>query len=109
MKVREVTTKDEFEAELSSAGDSLVLVDYSTTWCGPCKLMDPKLEAWSDDYPGVVFLKVVGDRTAETNVMMKQAGIRSVPSFHFYKRGERVLSVSGAKSEEIIEGLESHQ
>jgi thioredoxin 1 len=108
MAVREVDSQEEMERILSEAGNKLIVVDYGTTWCGPCKLMEPKMESWSEEYTDVVFLKVVGDKSKETSMMMKAAGIRSVPSFHFYKNGDRVLTINGAKAEEILRGIEAH-
>lgn len=35
-----------------------VVVDYSTSWCGPCKIIEPKFIAMSETYEDVVFLKV---------------------------------------------------
>ncbi len=37
MRVVEIDSEDAFDKTISSAGSSLVVVDYSTTWCGPCK------------------------------------------------------------------------
>ncbi|KAK4531422.1 hypothetical protein CCYA_CCYA08G2279 [Cyanidiococcus yangmingshanensis] len=108
MAVREIDTQEEMERALTEAGDALVVVDYGTTWCGPCKLMEPKLQSWSEEYTKVVFLKVIGDKSKETSMMMKAAGIRSVPSFHFYKNGERIHTINGAKSDEILSSIETH-
>ena len=47
-----------FDSTIKSAGDSLVVVDYSTTWCGPCKVIAPKFDEFSEKYPDAVFLKV---------------------------------------------------
>ena len=37
MRVVEIDSATAFDNTISSAGDALVIVDYSTTWCGPCK------------------------------------------------------------------------
>lgn len=42
----------------SDSTDKLVVVDYSTTWCGPCKLVLPKFEALSEEYDNAIFVKV---------------------------------------------------
>ena len=47
-----------FDQTIKSAGSSLVIVDYSTTWCGPCKVIAPKFDELSEKYPDAVFLKV---------------------------------------------------
>jgi len=37
MRVVDIDSEAAFDKTVSSAGTSLVVVDYSTTWCGPCK------------------------------------------------------------------------
>lgn len=51
--------KADFDAKLESAGDLLVVVDFHATWCGPCKMIAPKLEEFSAKYTDkVVIVKV---------------------------------------------------
>ena len=47
-----------FDNTIKTAGSSLVVIDYSTTWCGPCKVIAPKFEEFSEKYTDAVFLKV---------------------------------------------------
>lgn len=121
-----VTTLDE---AVSSAGDALVVIDYSTTWwvsdissskeiihlchmpnrCGPCKLVMPKYVELSDKYEKVIFLKCIGDSSKEAGALMKREGVRSVPTFHFWKGGSKIEVVSGARIEDVEAAILSNQ
>ena len=56
MAVDSIDNASDFDAAVASA-DSLVIVDYSTTWCGPCKVIAPKFDELSDQYSSAKFLK----------------------------------------------------
>ena len=101
MAVSEVSSTGGLDGIIQSAGDKLVVVDYSTTWCGPCKLVLPKYLELSDKYPQVTFLKCIGDASTEASALMKREGVRSVPTFHLWKGGNRVDVVNGARIEEV--------
>jgi len=58
MKVVDIDSETAFDKTIQSAAGSLVVVDYSTTWCGPCKVIAPKFDELSEKYPDAVFLKV---------------------------------------------------
>lgn len=101
MAVAEVTSIAALDQIVSSAGNKLVVVDYSTTWCGPCKLVLPKYMELSDKFSNVIFLKCIGDASTEASALMKREGVRSVPTFHMWKAGARVDVVNGARIEEV--------
>uniref|UniRef100_A0A7N8YI91 Thioredoxin n=1 Tax=Mastacembelus armatus TaxID=205130 RepID=A0A7N8YI91_9TELE len=80
---------DEFRALLKEAGDKLVVVDFSATWCGPCKKIAPEYEDLSKkpENKNVVFLKVDVDEAEDVST---DCGISCMPTFHFYKNGKKL-------------------
>lgn len=44
--------------------DKLVIIDFHATWCGPCKLIAPKLHKFAETYSNAVFAKVDVDDVA---------------------------------------------
>lgn len=63
-----VQDSETMEKYIREAGDKLVVVDVSTTTCGPCKLIYPKFTRMSNDYPEAIFLKINGDENNDTRV-----------------------------------------
>ena len=58
------------------------VVNYTATWCGPCRKIAPFLDQLSIKYTNVHFFKVDIDEHAD-HAMNKK--ISSVPTFYFYK------------------------
>jgi len=106
--VVDISSADEFNEALETAGDSLVVIDYSTSWCGPCKIIAPKFDELSEQYKDVAFLKVMGDSSPDADKLMRSQGVRALPSFHFWKNKKQVDSVSGAKTQALQDAIELH-
>ena len=53
-------------------------------------------------------LQVIGDATPDASKLMKREGVRSVPSFHYFKNGEKVDVVNGANAEAIEAAITKH-
>eukprot|EP01138_Halocafeteria_seosinensis_P005257 gb/GECG01005374.1/.p1 GENE.gb/GECG01005374.1/~~gb/GECG01005374.1/.p1 ORF type:complete len:108 (+),score=23.01 gb/GECG01005374.1/:1-324(+) len=99
MGVKPVNSLDELNQELSSAGDKLVVVDFFATWCGPCKMMAPKLEKMTEEFPDVVFLKADAD---EADDAAEHYEVSALPTFMLFKNKERVgQPIMGAKEDEL--------
>jgi len=106
--VADIGSEGAFDKTIKNAGNKLVVIDYSTTWCGPCKVIAPKFEEFSEKYPDAVFLKVIGDASPEASKLMKREGVRSVPSFHYFVNGEKVDVVNGANADAIEAAITKH-
>jgi thioredoxin 1 len=83
-----------------------VVVDFFATWCGPCKRIAPALEKMSQEKTNVVFLKVDVD---ELQDLAGELGVSAMPTFFFFKKGNKIHEVIGASEAKIKEGIEQHQ
>ena len=50
MSVIEIKSNEDFEQAKTDAGDKLVVVDFFATWCGPCRMIAPKITAMAEEY-----------------------------------------------------------
>ena len=74
--------------------DKPVLVDFTATWCGPCRMIAPIVEELANEYQGrAVVGKVDVDENPETAM---NYGIRSVPTLLIFKGGQVVDQIIGA-------------
>lgn len=79
-----------------------LIVDFSATWCGPCKALNPIL----DDISATTDIKVFKIDVDRDQGLAIEYGIRSVPTMLIYKKGELVNRLSGMKrKEEILEAF----
>jgi len=86
--MKEINNK-QFLNEIKS-GTSFV--DFSATWCGPCKLVTPMIEKAEKDTTGVKFFKIDIDK--EPN-LTKTYNITSVPTMIMFKDGTEVSRTGG--------------
>ena len=84
--------------------DKPVLVDFTATWCGPCRMIAPIIEEMATEYAGrAVIGKVDVDENPEISMNF---GIRSVPTLMIFKGGKMVDMVIGAVGKQkLVEKL----
>ena len=101
-QVIKVSNKAEFGNQLKDAGFKLVVIDFYAEWCGPCKMIAPKVADIAKE--GDVFvLKVNVDDLQEVAAECK---IFAVPTFVFYKNGKEEERFSGASEAELRATIE---
>jgi thioredoxin 1 len=96
--VLEIGTSEFEQKALQAKG--LVVVDFSATWCGPCKRMEPELHAVADELGDkVTFIKVDVDQSPE---IAMQYGVQGIPNLTFLKEGQVVDVAVGAMPKAMI-------
>jgi len=78
--------KESFE-KLTTRSDKPVLVDFWATWCGPCQMLAPELEALAAAHPEIVVGKIDVDDPQNTSIAVS-LGVNSIPALFFYRNGK---------------------
>ncbi|RYX82811.1 thioredoxin [bacterium] len=80
-------TSDNFATAVENAS-GVVVVDFTATWCPPCKMLAPVLDRVSEKYEGKAsFYKVDVDENPET---AGKYGVSTIPNILFFKDGQVV-------------------
>lgn len=89
-----------FESEvLKSQGK--VLVDFSATWCGPCKMLAPIVDAYAEAHAGEL---VVGKVDIDESMALAQTyQVMSVPTLILFENGTPVRQSVGLIPAEALE------
>jgi thioredoxin 1 len=77
-----------------------VLVDFSATWCGPCKKLEPIVEELATEYKGK--LKVAHVDVDKARTSAQKHGIMSVPTVLYMKDGEVKAIKIGLESKDAM-------
>jgi thioredoxin len=95
-------SNDNFQGEVLDSGLP-VLVDFWATWCGPCRMVAPHLEALASELEGKI-------RIAKLDVDSNQQiasrfNVSSIPTFILFKDGQVADRMLGAMPKAAIEGF----
>ncbi|CAH1422284.1 unnamed protein product [Lactuca virosa] len=88
--------KEQFDTHVGST--KLVVVDFTASWCGPCRMIAPILAELASNIPHVTFLKSIA----------QEYSVKSIPTFVFLKEGKIVDKVVGAKKDELSACVAKH-
>lgn len=105
MSVIEIKSVEEFETLIKD--NKAVLVQFSATWCGPCKMIAPVVKKQAEKYADkIVFVKIDVDDLPE---LAQKYDVSSMPTFKFLINGEpseEVPTVMGANPPKVLGAIE---
>jgi len=68
-------------------------------------MIAPIYEKMAGDYPGAIFVKIDVDEASD---LAEQCGISAMPTFQFYKGGEKADEFSGASEAKLKTAVEKN-
>ena len=90
--------QDQAEFDNLRQNTSLLVVDCTASWCGPCKVIAPFIDQLAENY---------GDRAKIMKLdidshksLGKELGLKSIPAVLFFKESELVETMVGVKTYE---------
>jgi thiol-disulfide isomerase/thioredoxin len=86
-------------SELISQND-IVVVQYSATWCGNCRIMKPKFKMLASQNESIPFLIVDAEKFPESR---KLATVDNLPTFATFRNGVLVNQTQTNKLEVLTE------
>ena len=92
-------TEANFSQEVLQAKEP-VLVDFSATWCGPCRMLGPIVEELATQMQGVKIGKLDVDQESS---IAQQYSIMSVPTLLFFKDGKVMEQMIGVQDKAVIQ------
>lgn len=97
-----IVNDQNFESEVLQS-DKPVLVDFTATWCGPCKMLAPIVDKLADEFVGTY--KVAKVDIDEASQTARKLGIRSVPTVMVFKAGQKTAQHVGVTQRDKLVSL----
>jgi putative thioredoxin len=92
-------TRDTFDIAVTEKSlDDAVVVAFTASWCGPCKLLKPKLSKIADEYGFTVAIVDAG----EERELAALFGVRAVPTVITIEAGVPKGRFNGDRTEEAL-------
>ena len=101
-----IESKEEWDALMEESKSKLVVVDFTASWCGPCKMISPIFEQMAKDTPDVTFVKVDVD---DQDDIAAECGVQAMPTFQFFKGGKKIDDMMGANTQQLQEKVDKNK
>ncbi|KAJ1964479.1 hypothetical protein GGI12_001399 [Dipsacomyces acuminosporus] len=95
---------EQFIQAIQESMAKLIVVDFYSTTCPPCRIVDGILNELAMQYPAVAFYKVDIGQFAE---VAAQCRITATPTLQYFRNGRKVNEVKGANRKAIVDAIDA--
>ena len=93
-------TAQNFEEQVIN-GNHPVLLEFSTEWCAPCKMLKPIMDTLADKYEGQMTVGIID--SDKNHQLVQQYGVMGIPTLLLFVGGEPVERLVGFQPQGRIE------
>ncbi len=105
-RVSVLSSKDEFDKftkDPNQDPSKVSIIFFYAIWCGPCEKIAPQFKKLSLENSNLNFYQVDNEETAIV------CGISAMPTFQFYKNGQKIDELVGANKEKLEEMINKYK
>lgn len=93
-----IGTAEMFDEQLEKAGGKLVVVNFYANWCRPCRMINPRYDNISKEFPNAIFLKLNVGNIEEIADRYK---VTITPTFVLFRNGKNMETLFGAAEQQL--------
>jgi len=102
MSYIEVSIDNFEELVISESHNRLVVLDISAEWCGPCRILEPVINAVAGEYDASEFVLTKLEAEDENMKIAGRYGVRGFPTVIAFIDGEEVDRFHSAQSADFV-------
>ncbi|KAA0186811.1 Thioredoxin [Fasciolopsis buskii] len=95
--------KNQLENTVATCLNILLVIDFHSQWCEPCRKMGPVFSRMEKQYPKVKFVQVDVDAYSGISDAF---GIEFMPTFVFIRNRKKIAQFSGANEKHLRTEIE---
>ncbi|KAI9299163.1 DUF1000-domain-containing protein [Neoconidiobolus thromboides FSU 785] len=107
MPIKSIKTLSEYQQVIANSSDKLLIMQFTASWCGPCRAISPRIIELSNKNLHIGFYKIDLDEAGE---IASHENVTSIPTLKIYKNQGMLEELSGGQCLPRLEELvRSHQ
>ncbi|PVH15863.1 uncharacterized protein CXQ87_003720 [Candidozyma duobushaemuli] len=110
MTVEYFEDREAYHKIIAQSSEALTFVEFSATWCPPCRAVAPYYDKFSEEYPKARFYKIQGtdEEDEEKDKVNKEANVYSIPTFVSFRNTKELNRISTGNAHVLQEYIEKN-